>query len=258
MAPTATSGTWAGYIKAPINSICMKPNNLSFAEAGSLPLVGITALQALDDNQLQSGMHVLIIGGSGGVGHISVQLAKIRGAKVTAICSRRNVKFVEKLNADLVIAYDETDDILIDLNKAVNTLGKIDIVFDTVTSNETHDSKFSYEKTICDSPALFGAVRRYIKIGGSPSDWALAHFKRFLGIDLFPKDRELFWIRMSNSSEYLKMLCSYCESNTLKPVVALHVPFTEKDILEAFNQIRNRHMVGKIVIDVIPSENGKT
>ncbi len=101
-------GAFAEYISAPAE-VCGKiPEGLSFAEMASSPIAGLTALQALiTHGKLKEGESILINGASGGVGHFAVQIAKTYGAKVTAVCSNRNLDFVKSLGADEVIAYDK-------------------------------------------------------------------------------------------------------------------------------------------------------
>ena len=81
------------------------PAGLGFDEAASLPLAGLTAWQALDAAKVAPGDHVLITAGAGGVGSLAVQLAKARGARVTATCGPKNVDFVRGLGADEVVDY---------------------------------------------------------------------------------------------------------------------------------------------------------
>jgi len=91
-------------------NIVLKPANVSFEQAGSVGVAGITALQALRDHgELQAGQRVLINGASGGVGTFAVQIAKALGAEVTGICSGRNVEMVKSIGADHVINYKQDD-----------------------------------------------------------------------------------------------------------------------------------------------------
>ncbi len=84
------------------------PEGTNFREMASVPIAGVTALQALiTHGQLKEGESVFINGSSGGVGHFAVQIAKAYGAKVTAVCSGKNIEFVKTLGADQVIAYDK-------------------------------------------------------------------------------------------------------------------------------------------------------
>eukprot|EP00282_Hemiselmis_andersenii_P040093 CAMPEP_0169432120 /NCGR_PEP_ID=MMETSP1042-20121227/3312_1 /TAXON_ID=464988 /ORGANISM="Hemiselmis andersenii, Strain CCMP1180" /LENGTH=221 /DNA_ID=CAMNT_0009542579 /DNA_START=116 /DNA_END=777 /DNA_ORIENTATION=+ len=104
------AGSFCEYVSAPLDQVAKKPSSLSFSEAASLPLVGLTSVQALvHDNGLVSGQHLLLIGASGGVGHVALQVAKAVGASVTAVCSQRNAEFVQRLGADRVVDYTKGD-----------------------------------------------------------------------------------------------------------------------------------------------------
>lgn len=99
-------GAFAEYICVSETEVALKPKNIGFNEAASLPVVTFTALQALrDKGNIQSGEHVLINGASGGVGTLAVQLAKYFGAEVTAVCSHRNIDLVRSIGADHVVDY---------------------------------------------------------------------------------------------------------------------------------------------------------
>jgi NADPH:quinone reductase-like Zn-dependent oxidoreductase len=101
-------GAYAEYVSA-IN-YAPKPANLTFEEVAAVPIAGLTALQGLRDHaHVQPGQHVLINGASGGVGIFAVQIAKAFGARVTAVCSSRNVELVRSLGADRVIDYTRED-----------------------------------------------------------------------------------------------------------------------------------------------------
>lgn len=101
-------GAFAEFTSAPANVCAIMPKDADFPEMASVPIAGLTALQALTTHgQLKKGESVLVNGSSGGVGHLTVQLAKVYGAKVTAVCSSKNIDFVKSLGADHVIAYDK-------------------------------------------------------------------------------------------------------------------------------------------------------
>jgi NADPH:quinone reductase-like Zn-dependent oxidoreductase len=106
-----TSGAaWAEYAPAREVRLVRKPANVSFDEAAAVPIAAITALQALrDKGGVQPGQRVLINGASGGVGTYAVQLAKVLGADVTAVCSTRNVDLARSLGADRVVDYSQED-----------------------------------------------------------------------------------------------------------------------------------------------------
>lgn len=103
-------GAFADRVCAPEGVLVSKPSNLGFDEAAAAPLAGVTALQGLRTAaQLKPGETVLVNGASGGVGTFAVQLAKVLGAKVTAVCSPRNVEQTRSLGADEVIDYTQAD-----------------------------------------------------------------------------------------------------------------------------------------------------
>ena len=103
-------GTFAEYARAPEDKLAPKPANLSFEQAATVGISGTTALQAVRDHaRVEAGQSVLIIGASGGVGTYAVQLAKVFGAEVTAVCSAPKVEMVRSLGADHVIDYEQDD-----------------------------------------------------------------------------------------------------------------------------------------------------
>jgi len=106
----ACNGTFAEYVCARESALARKPSNVSFEQAASVPVAGLTALQGLrNKGKIQPGQKVLINGAAGGVGTFAVQIAKSFGAEVTGVCSTRNVEMVRSIGADHVIDYTRED-----------------------------------------------------------------------------------------------------------------------------------------------------
>ncbi|SNB46693.1 NADP-dependent oxidoreductase [Geobacter sp. DSM 9736] len=132
------NGCYAEYVSVDENLVSMKPHNLSFEEAASVPLAGQTAWQALMEHAaVAEGQRVLIHAGSGGVGSLAIQIAKSRGAYVVATCSTLHLSFVRELGADQVIDYTRSD--------FTETLSDFDVVLDSV-GGETHRKSFQVLK----------------------------------------------------------------------------------------------------------------
>jgi NADPH:quinone reductase-like Zn-dependent oxidoreductase len=120
------AGAYAEYVTAPSRHFAGKPAVLSHEEAGALPLVGLTAWQIVVDTiQLQSGDDVLIHGAAGGVGHLTVQIAKARGANVIATARAEQADWLRALGADQVIDYkaERFEDLVADLDAVVDFAG---------------------------------------------------------------------------------------------------------------------------------------
>jgi NADPH:quinone reductase-like Zn-dependent oxidoreductase len=129
-----TGRCYAEFAELNTRTVVAKPADLSHEEAGSIPLVGLTAINGLIHcANLQSGQRVLVIGASGGVGTLAVQIAKNLGAHVTGVCSAKNTDLVASLGADAVIDYNETD--------PLQTDEPYDIVYDTVGVRTYTDAK---------------------------------------------------------------------------------------------------------------------
>lgn len=134
------TGNYAQYAVIEQDFVTFKPQSLSFAESACLPLVLITAWESLFDRvNLTQDQTVLIHGGAGGVGHVAIQLAKIKGAKVaTTVSNPDKERLVRKLGADLPILYQQQDFIQTTLDW---TNGKgVDVAFDTIGGKTFFDS----------------------------------------------------------------------------------------------------------------------
>jgi NADPH:quinone reductase-like Zn-dependent oxidoreductase len=130
-------GGYAEYVIVKDRDLAAKPEHLNFIEAAAVPLAAVTAWQGLfDHGDLKAGQHVLIHGGAGGVGHLAVQCAKARGARVSTTASKEDLEFVRSLGADQVI------DKAAPFEKSVTN---VDLVFDLV-NGETQERSWAVLK----------------------------------------------------------------------------------------------------------------
>jgi alcohol dehydrogenase len=119
-------GTFAEYIAVHEEAISLKPQNLNFEEAASIPLIGLTTLQAFADIiGLKKGQKILIHAGAGGIGTFAIQLAKVMGAYVSTTASEKGYELVKSLGADLIIDYQKQnfEEVLKDYDAVYDTLG---------------------------------------------------------------------------------------------------------------------------------------
>lgn len=146
-----TFGAYAEYKCLPENDlIAIKPSNMTFEEAATIPIGGLTALRFLKKAGITNGHNVLIYGASGSVGAFAVQLARCFGANVTAVCSTTNVNLVKSLGADTVIDYTRED--------FTKQETRFDIIFDAVGKTS---------KSACKN--LLKPKGKYISVFGSAS-----------------------------------------------------------------------------------------
>src|SRR5437667_9949195 len=142
-------GAFAQYVTPRADrAVALKPANVTFEEAASVNIAGLTALQAVrDKGKVQSGQKVLINGASGGVGTFAVQIRKIFGPDVTGVCSTRNVDLVKSLGADRVIDYTKED-----FTKGDQ---KYDVILDNVVNHPLSECR-----------AVLNQNGKYVQIGG--------------------------------------------------------------------------------------------
>lgn len=135
----STKYAFAEYVAGEENLFEMKPKSLSFEEAAAIPTAGLTALQRLrDGGNIKKGQKLLILGASGGVGSLAVQIARSYGCKVDGVCSSSKKEMVKTLGASRVYSYDKED--------FTQSGEKYDIILDNTGRNRFSDMKKALSK----------------------------------------------------------------------------------------------------------------
>ena len=213
------NGTYAEFVAVDEQYVARKPTNLSFEEAASIPLVGLTAWEALVDMAtVTEGNKVLIHAGSGGVGSFAVQLAKSRGAFVATTCSTLHMSFVRSLGADQIIDYTRTD--------FTEEVQNFDVVFDTVGAD-----------TCRASYAVLKPQGVLVSILEQP-DEELMEKTGVRGMYLF----------MQPDGQKLSQIAELLSSGAIRPTVGRVFPL--EDARKAQELSASRHAEGKIVLRV--------
>ena len=247
------AGALAQYVEVPVDQMCAKPADMPHRDAAAIGLVGVTVCQTLDHvHVVRSGCPspVLVIGASGGVGHIATQICASEGGKVFAVCSSKNVEFVESLAPGVVaIPYDDPNAPLERaLADALGSGRRFNLVLDCVTSNLPADFECRYPERIL-AANLLAPGARYVTFGGKPTAWAWAHIKRFTGINPpFTRSNLLSWIYFRGCERQLRHLAAEYIAGRVTPTIAEALPFTEAGVVQGFNALRGRRVVGKLVV----------
>jgi len=221
-------GAYAEYKCMPENgALTIKPTNMSYGEAASVPNGALTALPFLrDKGKIQSGQSVLIYGASGSVGAAAVQLAKYYGAKVTGVCSTANLEWVKSLGADQVIDYTQED---------FTENGKTyDIIFDTVGKRSFSECKGSLTDagiylTTVPTPVIMLQVLWPAKSGSKKV--------KFVAAGLRPASEKI---------KDLVFLTELIEAGKIKPVIDRFYPLEQ--IAEAHRYVEQGRKKGNVVI----------
>lgn len=236
-------GTMAEYVVSNVKDIALIPSNLSFDESASIPLVGLTSYQALEDiAKLSKGEKILIHAGSGGIGTFAIQLAKHLGAHVTTTTSTKNISFVKGLGADKVIDY--TSENYLDEGAV------FDVVFDTLGGEHTLNS-FKVIKNegrvISISGAIDGAtaeqfgLNKFIRM-------ILAFQARKVTRAASKKNAMYRFLFMSPNGEQLKKIAKLYESGEIKPIIDKTYNFSEA--IQALEYLSKGHARGKVIVKI--------
>ncbi|OUB19398.1 NADPH:quinone reductase [Bacillus thuringiensis serovar yunnanensis] len=236
-------GTFAEYIAIHEDDIALKPKNLSFEEAASIPLVGLTSYQALHDiMQLQKGQKILIHAGSGGVGTFAIQLAKIMGATVTTTASEAGTNLVTSLGADEIINYKT--------EKFEDILKNYDAVFDTI-GGATLEKSFNIIKSGGNIVSVSGMPNaRFGKEFGSGFFKTLLFSLASKKLTSLEKkhNAQYSFLFMKPSGDQLRTIANYIEAGKIKPVIDRVFPF--EDAQKAMEYSESGRAKGKIIVKI--------
>ena len=229
-------GSLAEYAVTSERALVMKPPNVPFEQAASLPLAGLTALQGLREGKIQPGQKVLINGATGGVGTFAVQIAKSLGAEVTAVCSTRNVDLVRSIGADHVIDYTKED--------FTKSDQRYDVIFDNVANHSFGERRRVLNpKGICILAGMGGAgVKQSEAMGRIVGNLFLAR-----GLSSFV-DQKFAQYMTKMSKQDLIMLGDLIQAGKITPVIER--TYKLDDASEALRHLNAGHARGKLVITV--------
>lgn len=233
-----TQGSYAEYAVVEQHYLAHKPHTLSFEQAAALPLVFITAWEALFDRaRLRHGQRVLIQAGAGGVGHIAIQLAKEHGCEVaTTVSSDEKAAFVRGLGADCIINYQK-EDVVARVNDWSH--GGVDVAFDTV-GGKVLEQCFS-----CVRP--YGDVVTILQ-PDTDTQWSQARLRnlRFsMELMLSPAIMQLP-VEQARHGNLLRNAAALCASRHLHVQVAGSFPLAEA--AAAHQHLEQEHPAGKLLL----------
>jgi NADPH:quinone reductase-like Zn-dependent oxidoreductase len=222
-------GGFAEYVSVPESALVLKPKNVTFAEAATVPVSALAALKGLRDvGQIRSGQQVLINGAAGGVGSFAVQIAKAYGAIVTAVCSTRNTEMVRGIGADHILDYSQTD--------ITKTLQKFDLILDIAAY-----------RSVFDYLPILKPQGSYVLVGGSIA----RIFQILIFGSLISKftGRKISSLISTPSQADLMALKAMIEAETLIPMIDRYYDFPEIPI--ALHRLEQRQVSGKIAIRLV-------
>ena len=229
----ACNGAFAEYACARESAFATKPAKVSFEQAASVPVAGLTALQGFRDKaQLQPGQKVLINGAAGGVGTFAVQIAKTFGAEVTGVCSTRNVELVRSIGADIVIDYTRED---------FTSNGKqYDVIFDLVANHS-----FAEHRRVMTPKGI------YISAGMLGLDGSVSSVLKRLVPELikwrFASQKSISLLAKLNPQD-LSIIGALIAEGRITPVIDRRYSLSE--VPDAVRYVAKGHARGKVIIDL--------
>lgn len=236
-------GTFAEYIAISEQDLALKPKNINMEEAASIPLVALTAWQALVENtNLKKGEKVFIQAGSGGVGTIAIQLAKHLGATIATTASKRSFDLLKELGADVLIDYKKDD-------------------FETVLNDYDVVLNSQDGKTLEKSLRILKPGGQIVSISGPPTPtfaeargvpWFVKIILSLISLGIRKKAKRLnvtyFFLFMRADGSQLQEISKLIETGVIKPVVDKVFPFDKTN--EALAYIQSGRAKGKVVVKV--------
>jgi len=230
------NGALAEYVCVlPDRAVTLKPANMTFEQAASVPVAAITALQGLrDKGKIKPGQKVLVNGASGGVGTFAVQIAKSYGTEVTAVCSTRNLEMVRSIGADHVIDYTKED--------FTKTDQRYDLILDIVGNHS-----FSERRRILKPNGIC------VMVGAGGSGWHDETAGRLMGeLNAYLRSRfvsEKFMTYLANLNKPdLAILADLMRDGKMTPVI--DKTYKMNDVSSALQYLETGHARGKVVITV--------
>jgi NADPH:quinone reductase-like Zn-dependent oxidoreductase len=222
-------GGLAEYVTAPEKALIIKPNQVSFEEAATLPMAAMTAFQSLRNKcNILKGQKVLIVGSAGGVGTFAIQLAKYFETEVTGVCSSKNVQQTLSLGANYAIDYTKEN------------FTKKDMRYDIILGINGNYPLLAYKKTLTSNGT-------YVMVGGSLSQI----FKSLLfGWALSFGSKKMKSLAAKANKTDLEFLVKILEKGIIKPVIDRR--YSLDKTAHAMSYLKQGHSTGKVVINIEP------
>ena len=225
----ACSGAFAEYACASESALVMKPDNVTWEQAASVPIAGLTALQGLrDKGKLQPGQQVLINGAAGGGGTFAVQIAKSFGADVTGVCSTGNIDMVRSIGADATIDYTRED-----FTKGTQ---RYDLILDCIGNHSLSACR-----------RVLNPNGKFVIVGASKVRTSLSHALKGLVLSWFVSQNFVMLIARLRKDD-LTILGDLIQTGKVTPVIDRCYSLSE--VPEAIRYLEQGHARGKIVVVV--------
>lgn len=232
-------GTFAEFVAAHEDTVALKPRNITMEEAASIPLIGLTAWQALVEKaKLRKGQKVFIQAGSGGVGTFAIQLAKHLGATVATTTSTGNVALVKSLGADVVVDYKKEafEERLRDYDVVLNSQ-------DEKTLKKSLGVLKPGGQVVSITAPVDPQFGEYIK-----ASWPVKQIFKAMSFSVRRQAKRLGVLFMRGNAGQLKQIAQLIESGAIRPVVDKVFPFESTN--EALAYVESGRAKGKVVIKV--------